>query len=140
MPIRFFTNGTVEVDSLNEALSWQSRKTKSSKPVGRPRKVKPDPIDGSPWERFCNDIRAIDCTRLRKILAIIKGRGQVGIELHELSRAVGDSKFLKTSGTISGVRLKAEKFGLNVDDLIVRGDDKLFRPGKILQENDPPVP
>ena len=140
MPVRFLSNGVVEVDTLSEAIAWETRKSKTLKSVGRPRKLKPNPVDANPWERFCIDIRAGNCTRMRKILGIVRGRGQAGIDLHELSSSVGDSNALNTSGNISGIRKKGEKYGLNAEDLIVRGPDKLFRPGRMLEANEPPLP
>lgn len=97
MPVRFLSNGVVEVDTLSEAIAWETRKSKTLKSVGRPRKLKPNPVDANPWERFCIDIRAGNCTRMRKILGIVRGRGQAGIDLHELSSSVGDSNALNTA-------------------------------------------
>ena len=140
MPIRFLPTGAIEADTIPEAIEWERRKIRAPKPRGKPRKVRPLPTSGSPWERFCNDIRANDCARMRKILTIIRGRGHVGIDLSELTRAVGETTTLHTSGTIGGISKKGEKFGLTSSDLVVRGPDKLFRPGRILQANEPPSP
>jgi hypothetical protein len=139
MPLRFLPNGSVEVDTISEAVAWENRKLKIPKPVGRPRKSKPIPINGSPWQRFCADISGHECVLIRKILAIVRGRGQVGIDLHDLARAVG-CKSLQVSGTLCGIEKKGEKYRLKVDDLVIRGAYKLFRPGQLLQENEPPIP
>jgi len=139
MPLRFLPNGSVEADTISEAVAWENRKQKVPRPVGRPRKSMPIPIKGSPWQRFCADISSPECVLIRKILAIVRGRGQSGIELQELAHTVG-CKSLQASGTVCGIEKKAEKYGLRSSDLVVRGADKLYRPGKVLQENEPPIP
>lgn len=75
MSIRFIGNNIVEVDTISEAISWEHRKGKEAKPRGRPRKFQSNLVDGSPWVRFCSDIGSPDCVRMRKILALVKGRG-----------------------------------------------------------------
>lgn len=139
MALRFLPNGSVEVDTVSEAVAWENRKVKVARPIGRPRKSKPMPINGSPWQRFCADVSSHECVRIRKILSIVRGRGEIGLDLQELARTVGCTS-LQASGTISGIEKKAEKYRLNPKDLVVRGDDKLIRPGRQLQEHEPPVP
>lgn len=139
MPLRFLPNGSVEADTISEAIAWENRKTKIPKPIGRPRRSNPMSTNASPWQRFCADISSRECVLIRKILAILRGRGLLGIELQELARTVG-CKPLQASGTVCGIEKKAEKYGLVATDLVVREADKLYRAGKILQENEPPAP
>ena len=140
MPIRFFANGTVEVDTLNEALVWEHRKRRSSKPRGRPKQRAVTTVAENPWEAFYQDISAPECAKIRKILALILGRGQTGIGVDELKNHVGDPTGTHTTGSISGMFLKAKKAGLTPADIVVRGEDKRFRPGSLLLTHDPPVP
>jgi hypothetical protein len=97
-------------------------------------------IAENPLEAFFQDIAAPECSKIRKILALIKGRGQSGIEVNELKNHVGDPTGTHTTGTISGMILKARKAGLASHDIVVRGEDKRFRPGSLLLTHDPPVP
>lgn len=140
MPYRFLSNGAVETDTFNEALAWERRSPRTAKPRGRPKRRHAITGAENPWEAFCQDVTAPESAKIRKILALIKGRGQTGINVGELQRHVGDPTGTHTTGTIAGMILKAKKAGLASDDVIIRGPDKLYRPGTLLQTHDPPVP
>lgn len=140
MPVRFHTNGTIEVDTISEALAWVHRKPRTPKPLGKPKQRKTLTVPANPWEAFCQDISAPESAKIRKILALVKGRGQTGIEASELTHHVGDPTGTHTTGTIAGLHLKSKKAGLNPNDVVIRGEDKRYRPGSLLQTHDPPVP
>lgn len=138
MPIRFLSNGTIELDTITEAVLWDRRKQKTTKQKKQP-KVAPPITSCDPWEGFRADLSSDRCTLMRKLLGLVNGRGQMGIDAHELAKTV-DSTPHVVAGTISGLLQKAKRHGLNPPDVVFRGDDKRYRPGSLLKTNEPPIP
>jgi hypothetical protein len=139
MAIRFLATGVIEADTVPEAIEWERRKIPAPKPRGRPRKVRLLP-NGSPWDRFCGFVQGPSGVRVRKALALVKGRGEGGIDIHELSTALKDQSVNETGGVFAALVQKAKKSGIGYEDLILRGADGRFRPGNLLRDHDPPVP
>jgi hypothetical protein len=77
---------------------------------------------------------------MRKILTLVKGRGETGIDIRELSTALKDQSANNIGGLLAGFVQKAKKSGVGYEDLIFRGADGRFRPGNLLRDHDPPVP
>jgi hypothetical protein len=140
MAIRFLATGVIEADTVPEAIEWERRKIPAPKPRGRPRKTRHHPAGTSPWDRFCDLIQGPSGVRMRKILTLVKGRGETGIDIRELSTALKDQSANNIGGLLAGFVQKAKKSGVGYEDLIFRGPDGRFRPGNLLQTHDPPIP
>lgn len=144
MSLRFLTDGTVVVDTVAEALDFDRGRNVNVKPKynarPKPSKQTLDVLLEGTWEGFCQLIEGRNAVRMRKILALIKGRYPDAIELDELQGFIGDDNVMMTSGTLSGIVKNATKAGLNAADVIVRGPGKAVRAGALLQARDPPEP
>lgn len=136
MPIRFLSNGVVETDSITEAIAWERRTTPTRK-----HKTQRQPFvayEGTPWERFCRDLSLPDRVAMRKVLALIKGRGD-GIFRSEIAKALNLDNVHVVAGVFAGIARKAIKHGLNPADVIERSG-QVYLPGPTLRNHDPPVP
>ena len=138
MPVRYLTDGTISVDTIEEAIAYERLKASRS----QVRKQKPCRRSGltglnGTWEAFLTTLTTMPS---RKILALVKGRGETGVSLYELQQALRDPIPQKTNGLLVGLTMKAKSVGVNPDDIILRGSDNLYRPGQLLRDHDPPVP
>lgn len=119
-----------DVNSHNELARSANEPTRSTK-------------ESAGWNRFVSALSGKEPrkVRQRKVLALIKGRGQAGMPIDEIARAIGDDTNSATSGTISGIVRNTKKAALPVGSVIQKGrDDELWRPGPQLQAHDPPDP
>lgn len=146
MSLRFLTDGTVVVDTVVEALAFErGRTTSTPKPKHttkhrRKPKIKLDAELEGTWEGFYQLIEARKAVRMRKLLALVKGRHPSTIDLHELQQLMGDPHLMTTNGSVSGITRNAVKAGLDPADIVIRGPGTQLRAGVLLQEHDPPDP
>lgn len=143
MSLRFMPDGAIVVDTVDEALIFERKRAKPSQKArgGRPKAQKGSEValEGT-WERFCTNLHGPAGSRMRKLLALIKGRGEAGMTIHELSEAVGDPTVNVTAGTTACLTKNVRKAGLDPEQVVIRGQDGKFRPGVLLQTQDPPSP
>jgi hypothetical protein len=149
LPVRL-KDGDLELvfDTAAEAAEYRAQITRQSQPEkpkrGR-RTAEPRPAanGGTGWEAFVaglaarSDERAV---RMKKMLALIKGRGVAGIEWTELAKAMLIKDVQQVYGTFSGLTKALKGAGLKPDHVIIAGKDKKVRPGRLLLENEPPTP
>lgn len=138
MPVRYLTDGTIAVDTIEEAVTYE--RLKASQSQVRKKKPRRDSRLAGPngtWEAFLATLTTMPS---RKILALVKGRGETGITLSELQAALRDPIPQKTNGQLVGLTMKARSVGVDPGDIILRGSDNLYRPGRLLRDHDPPVP
>lgn len=99
-------------------------------------------------EKFLFLIEVPKNIRQRKVLALIKGRGDTGITIDELSNQLGDKNSNGeydaniTSGTITGIVRNAKKAGLDRDDVLYKPSKtgRVWTAGTWLMENEVPDP
>jgi len=95
---------------------------------------------GSGWEGFISLLNRPSSVTTRKVLCLITGRGADGISLQELMKACSENAPQTISGTVTGVRSTATSVGLNPDDVVHRNNAGQFLAGKLLLENELPLP
>lgn len=121
---------TLDVNAHNEPARSGIEPTRSTK-------------ESAGWIRFVSAVSGKDPrkVRQRKVIALIKGRGQAGIPIDEIAKAIGDDTNSATSGTISGIIRNTKKAALQVGSVIQKGkEDGLWRPGPQLHAHEPPEP
>ncbi len=150
MPVRIKDGGLeLEFDSVAEALEYraqvQGRPSKPEKTRRTKRQTVAQPVTdaGSGWTAFVaalsqrTDPAAV---RMKKMLALVKGRGAEGIGWDELAKAMAVEDVQKVYGTFSGLTKSLKGAGIRPDQVIVAGKDKKLRPGRLLVEHEPPTP
>ena len=148
MPVRIKDGGLeLEFDSVAEALEYRTQvQGRPSKPEKTKRASRPSAAQtdlGSGWTEFVaalserTDPAAV---RMKKMLALVKGRGTSGIAWDELAKAMGAVDLQKVYGTFSGLVKSLKSAGVKPEQVIVAGKDKKLRPGRLLVENEPPTP
>ncbi len=138
MSIQLRPDGTFIFDNVTEALEFTQQKP--PRRVGRPRSShRPRPVGDGSWDGFCRFLVGRSRRRMRKVLALIKGRETRGITPGELSAALGDKTLVAIGGTYGGLRKVARMNGFSPDDLVF-SDGELIRAGPLLEANEPPVP
>lgn len=146
MALRFCTDGSITVDTVAEALDFERGRSTNiikskfnARPKSSPSKLV-DPDMAGTWEGFLLLMEGRNAGRMRKVLALVKGRHPGFIELRELQKLMGDNTLMGTTGTVSGITKNALKVGLDPNDILVRGPGTAVRAGTLLQVHDPPEP
>lgn len=137
-------NRVYEFSTVGEALEFELQASGSSqRPPAKkaaPRTA-PIPANGG-WEGFVAALAARKdeaAVRMRKLLALVKGRGMAGLSWADAARDLGIPEG-NAYGTYSGLVKAIKSAGLTPSDVIVAGPDKMLRPARLLIENDPPTP
>ena len=138
-------SGAVELDTVSEAIEFQRRMNPERPPRRRKRtRAQPLPeaasLDGPPWERLCALLARGECVRMRKIIALVKGRADAGITARELATMLRVESPSVAMGSVAGIARNAKRAGLEPKDIIVFGSDHKYRPGAVLRDNEPPTP
>jgi hypothetical protein len=113
------------------------------KPGRRTAEPKSSATSATGWDAFVaglsqrSDERAV---RMKRMLALVKGRGIAGIDWEELAKSMNIKEVQKVYGTFSGLTKALKGAGLKPDHVIIAGKDKKVRPGRLLLENEPPTP
>jgi hypothetical protein len=96
MALRFCIDGSITVDTVAEALDFErGRSTQINKPKFNARSKPPpskavDPNTAGTWEGFMQLMEARNAGRMRKVLALVKGRHPGMMALRELQKLMGD--------------------------------------------------
>lgn len=147
MPVRL-RDGDLELefDTPAEAAEYRAQINRQTLPKrSRPGRAA-DPRSstrGTGWEAFCTALaqRTDDAARrMRKLLALVKGRGEAGLTWSEVTKALSLSDDNKAYGTYSGLAKALKAAHLTPGDVLIVGKDKRLRPGPLLVANDPPTP
>jgi len=135
---------TFEFDTVAEAVQFEAQtQPKGSKQPAAKRKVKPVSGNGGGWPEFCASLairKDAAAVRMKKMLALVKGRGADGIGWDELAKAMSVEDVQKVYGTFSGLGKGLRSAGIRPADVITAGKDKKLRPGRLLVEHEPPTP
>lgn len=137
MPIHFNTNGSVSVDSVEEAIRFEqlrSRTPRASKQKYTKRKGPRPPG----WEGFLSFLSGPDAATARKILALVQGSA-TGIDRHRLAQLL-EVQVQVITGTVTGISKKCTASGIAPNDVITRDADGIYRPGRLLVQHGAPMP
>lgn len=137
MPVHFHPTGIIVVDTVTEAVQFEQQRSSPKPKAKRGRLPKIPRRDG--WDGFYTSLQGLRAFTARKVLALVKGRSDLGITIEELAEGIGKSPAV-IGGTISGIGKKGSMFGLDPSEVLVRSEDGLIRPGKLLADNQPPTP
>lgn len=138
--------GPLTFDTVDELVEYRTKVTRTAgkrQASRRSSDARPGVSSAPGWEGFCSSIAArqdVRAKRIRKMMALVKGRGDIGITWAEISKALGDKDESGAYGTFSGLSKNLQGAGINPQDVIVRGSDKRLRPGPLLAANEPPTP
>lgn len=137
MPIQFKNDGTVVVDTVQEAIAFETHR----KGRKRPRSSRAPLPSGAGREAFYRALegRGEAPTNARKVLALVRGRGDRGIGLDELAKHMSWPP-ISVGRTLAGVTRRAARYGLDPADILHRGADGHWRPGPILRDHESPMP
>ncbi len=136
-PVKFHPNGIVEVDSAQEAAIFDAlraiERTKAASKFKRPSTTQ------TGWAGFFDLLQQSPRREGLKILALVKGRGVDGITVDELATQIEANPKVIVGG-FAAIARRAGQVGLEFQDILVRGPDLKYRPGPILESNQPPTP
>ena len=158
MPIRKLPDGTIEADTVAEMLEYEASSPKQAsgpKATRLPRTPPPEALlaatrqDRTPppedaWTVFCRELAAPEKLRQRKLLALVKGRGEAGITLAELMKSMGEKDPVMVGRTLGAIKKNANKAKVKPEDVIVprpdQSKDSKYKAGRLLLQKEPPTP
>jgi hypothetical protein len=149
MTFRVTPDGSIEVDTAEEALKLRQKILEALRPVPAtttsvspavvntvvrqaPRTQEPEVISVA-WNKFIRSIsgRAIKLVNQRRVLVYYR-QIQGGASVPELKEALHLKDGKEAGGYVSGLRRRARTAGLNSDDVLTRDSEGKFHAGPLL--------
>src|SRR5690606_38551555 len=138
MPIHFNPDGRVSVDTVDEAIRFEQRRSKPTncKIPKQPRKKRGPRLEG--WDGFLDFLTGPENATARKILALVQGSAD-GIDRHSLATHL-ECEVQVVTGTVTGIKRKASAVGIDPNDVITKDPQGRYRPGRLLAQHGAPMP
>lgn len=138
MPYRVDVNGCVVCDTAEEALAFQRLAHDL-----RPEVIEPEHCERTPEqarESFTLAVKDRRRSMQRKLLALIHGRGELGITTTELADATGTRDTQVIVRALQNINIVADNVGFPMGEVFVRRPNGRYVAGAWLKANQPPVP